>query len=84
MKNINGSHVRRRDAVFCFLCRQFDVSGMRENTFTDIGYDSSKNATTAERGFSQHVSSSVHIQSMASREEKIHFRSGKNVTVVEK
>lgn len=60
----------RRDAIFCYACRQFQPHASKENVFTSTGFKNWKTALEKSKGLPKHNSSNTHILSMAMWNEK--------------
>lgn len=63
-----------RDAVFCYICRQFKTTSMTNNpdtTFTTKGFNNWKKALETARGFLQHENCAYHLSANAAMHEKL-------------
>lgn len=58
------------NAAFCFPCRAFNVSGLKDGKFTVTGFTNWKKALEKKQGFHQHETSLHHISAMESWIEK--------------
>lgn len=67
-----------RDDAFCFLCRAFDVNGMKEPAFTSTGYSSWKKALNTDGGFNKHEKSLSHLEATCSWNERINRHNDNN------
>lgn len=69
-----------RDAVFCYICRQFGEHS-QEQTFTTIGFNKWRVALTENKGFGKHNGSTGHIAAAARYAEKMkRTETGKSIS----
>lgn len=72
-----------RDAVFCYVCRQFQPHASKENVFSSIGFTNWKTALEKSKGLQKHDSSKIHILSMAMwTEKKLRLNTGQEVSTL--
>jgi len=53
---------QQADAIFCYACRHFSVSGMVDKAFTSTGFCNWKKAQYKDAGLTSHAMSDCHIQ----------------------
>ena len=60
----------KKDAVFCYACRQFQPFSNKDIIYTHVGFTNWKNAMDSKNGFPRHEKTEIHLKAMVMWKER--------------